>query len=56
MNREVRRRKAPGEFRFAWVVFLAAGVAAGWAITTLFPVELRQTGRWLQAMFDALRR
>jgi hypothetical protein len=30
--------------------------AAWWAVTTLFPTELRQTGRWVSAKLESLRR
>ena len=55
-NHELARRKPSAESRFAVAIFIVAGVVAWWAITTLFPDELRQTGDWIQARFEALRR
>lgn len=39
----------------AVAVLTLAAVAAYWALTTLFPVELWQTVQWLEGRFDALR-
>ena len=38
----------------ALLIFVVFGAAAYWALTTLFPAELHQTGQWLQAKFEAL--
>lgn len=40
----------------AIAVLTLAGVAVGWALATLFPVELRQTAQWFEAGYDALRK
>lgn len=54
MNR-IQGRKKPGEYLFALAVMAVFVVAAWWTVTTLFPVELRQTGQWLQAKVESLR-
>jgi hypothetical protein len=48
--------KKPGSYLFALAVLAICGFAAYWAVTTLFPTELHQTGRWLHAKYEALRR
>ena len=49
-------RKKRGGYLFALLMLAIFGFAAWWAVTTLFPVELRQTGDWLHAKFEALRK
>ena len=44
-----------GSRLMAIAVLALAAVIACWALTTLFPVELRQTAQWLEARFEALR-
>lgn len=51
-----RARRRSGSYWLALVILAIAGVAAYWAITTLFPVELQQTWHWLQTKFHALWR
>jgi len=48
------RQKKSGHSLFALLVLAIGAVAAYWALTTLFPVELHQVGQWLQAKFAAL--
>ena len=49
-------RRRPGGYLFSLAVLAICGFAAYWAVTTLFPVELRQTGQWIEAKFESLRR
>ena len=49
-------RKMPGSYLVALLALAISSFAAYWAVTTLFPVELHQTGQWLQAKFEALRK
>lgn len=49
-------RRRSGGYLFSLTVLAICGFAAYWAVTTLFPVELRQTGQWLEAKFESLRK
>jgi hypothetical protein len=55
MKRASGRRRRPGQYLFALAVLAVFAFAAWWAVARLFPVELRQTGDWLHAKYEALR-
>ncbi|HEV8693605.1 MAG TPA: hypothetical protein VGQ93_05360 [Lysobacter sp.] len=56
MKSGAHARKKPGEYLFALAVLAVFAFAAWWTVTTLFAVELHQTGQWLQTKFEALRK
>ena len=56
MKRHQPGRKRSGHYLFALAVLALCAFAAWWAVTTLFPAELRQTGQWLQTKLETLRR
>jgi hypothetical protein len=47
------RRKPGGYMRALLILAICLG-AAYWALITLFPVELHETGQWLHAKIGAL--
>lgn len=47
------RRRSGGYLRALLILAICLG-AAYWALITLFPVELHQTGQWLHAKIDGL--
>jgi hypothetical protein len=56
MNQGAKARRKPGQSLRALLILAIFGFAAWWAVTTLFAVELHQTGQWLQVKYDALRK
>lgn len=49
-----KERRKPGSYLRALLILAVCLGAAYWAVTTLFPVELHQTGQWLHAKVGAL--
>lgn len=49
-----RGRRKPGSYLRALLILAIFLGAAYWALITLFPVELHQTGQWLHAKVGAL--
>jgi hypothetical protein len=47
-------RRKPGSYLRALLILAICLGAAYWAVTTLFPAELHQTGQWLHAKIGAL--
>ena len=47
-------RRKPGRYLHALLILAICLGAAYWALVTLFPVELHQTGQWLHAKIGAL--
>lgn len=47
-------RRKPGRYLRALLILAICLGAAYWALVTLFPVELHQTGQWLHAKIGAL--
>jgi hypothetical protein len=47
------RRRSGGYLRALLILAICLG-AAYWALITLFPVELHETGQWLHAKIGAL--
>jgi hypothetical protein len=47
-------RRKPGSYLRALLILALCLGAAYWALITLFPVELHQTGQWLHAKIGAL--
>jgi hypothetical protein len=53
-NIGTKGRRKPGSYLRALLILAICLGAAYWAVTTLFPVELHQTGQWLHAKIGAL--
>lgn len=49
-----RSRRKPGSYLRALLILAICLGAAYWAVTTLFPAELHQTGQWLHTKVSAL--
>jgi hypothetical protein len=47
-------RRKPGSYLRALLILAICLGAAYWALITLFPVELHETGQWLHAKVGAL--
>jgi hypothetical protein len=47
-------RVKPGGYLRALLILAICLAAAYWAVTTLFPAELHQTGQWLHAKMGSL--
>jgi hypothetical protein len=49
-----KERKRSGSYLRALLILAICLGAAYWALITLFPVELHETGQWLHAKIGAL--